>query len=189
MMKSMTARISPRVALLALFVGGCATGTPLPPWSPGLADDARRSAEADPEIGGSERWLLESGLAHARPGTEEYDPEIAADRFIALLERHPDTRHRPLVSYLLPLLTEEARQRREMERLAGDLERQRQHVTVLQARIDGLNQLLDNLEDRDESYQETIAALQASLESRTRQLREMEEKLDALMRVDLEPRR
>ena len=184
----MSVRTSPQLALLALLLGGCATGTPVPAWSPGLAEEARLSAEADPEIGESERWLLQSGLAHARPGTEEYDPETAVDRFVALLERHPDTRHRPLVSYLLPLLAEEARQRQEMERLTGDLERQRQHVTVLQARIDGLNQLLDNLEDRDESYQETIAALQASLASRTRQLREMKEKLDALMRVDLEPR-
>lgn len=93
-----------------------------------------------------------------------------------------------LASYLLPLLAEEARQRQRVERLTGDTERLRQQLAETHARIQGLNQLLDSLEERDGSYRETIETLQATVQTRTRQLREMEEKLNALMRVDLESR-
>ena len=144
--------------------------------------------ESNPAAMESERWLLEAGLAHSRPGTVEYDPEVASDHFVALLERHPDTRHRILASYLLPLLAEEARQRQRVERLTGDGERLRQQLAETHARIQGLNQLLDSLEERDGTYRQTIERLQATVQTRTRQLREMEEKLNALMRVDLESR-
>ena len=173
---------------LAATTAGCVPGTVAPTWTPSLADEVRRTAEADPRAEESERWLLEAGLAHARPGTPEYDPETASDYLVKLLERHPTTRHRVLASYLLPLLAEEARQRQRVQRLAGDVNRLNQQITETNARIQGLNQLLDSLEERDASYRQTIQQLQATLQSRTRQLREMEETLNALMRVDLESR-
>lgn len=174
--------------LLLAAMAGCSAGVVPPTWTPDLAEQVRRTAESNPAAAESERWLLEAGLAHARPGTPEYDPEVASDHFVALLEHHPGTRHRVLASYLLPLLAEEARQRQRVERLTGDTERLRQQLAETHARIQGLNQLLDSLEERDGSYRETIETLQATVQTRTRQLREMEEKLNALMRVDLESR-
>lgn len=167
---------------------GCIPGSAAPTWTPTLAEEVRREAAANPRAEESERWLLEAGLAHARPGTPEYDPEKASDHLVKLLERHPGTRHRILASYMLPLLAEEARQRQRVQRLAGDVNRLNQQITETNARIQGLNQLLDSLEERDGSYRQTIERLQTTLQTRTRQLRELEEKLDALMRVDLESR-
>lgn len=187
-MKSITVRNAGASALLLLAITGCSAGVIPPAWTPTLAEEVRRTAESNPAAMESERWLLEAGLAHSRPGTVEYDPEVASDHFVALLERHPDTRHRILASYLLPLLAEEARQRQRVERLTGDGERLRQQLAETHARIQGLNQLLDSLEERDGTYRQTIERLQATVQTRTRQLREMEEKLNALMRVDLESR-
>lgn len=174
--------------LLLFAIAGCSAGVVPPPWTPDLAQEVRRTADANPAAQESEGWLLEAALAHSRPGTPEYDPERASDHFVSLLEHHPDTRHRVLASYLLPLLAEEARQRQRVERLTGDAERLRQQLDEAYARIDGLNQLLDSLEARDGSYRETIETLQATVRTRTRQVRDLEEKLNALMRVDLESR-
>lgn len=172
--------------LVSLTLVGCAARPSIPVWTPELAEAVRSAAEADPSIAASERWLFESGLASAHPGTAEYDPERARERLGELLARYPDTRYRDLVSYLLPLLEENVRERRERSLLHENVQRVQLEVELLEARVRGLNQLLDDAESRDDRYRETIASLQATIERRNGELRELQEKLDALMRVDLE---
>jgi hypothetical protein len=184
----MTMRIA-ALALVALAgAGGCASRAPIPVWQPGLSDRLERAAERDTSLLHQEEWLAESGLSHSVPQSPDYDPDLARERFARLLELFPRTRHRPMVSYLIPLLEEASRETDEARRTQQEIRELRQEIAARDAQIRALEQKADSAALRDDRYRTVIMNLQTQLQDRVRTIRELEEKLKGLVRIDLQPR-
>jgi hypothetical protein len=184
----MTRRIAALVLVALAGAGGCARRASIPVWQPGLSDRLERAAEQDTSLLHQEEWLLESGLAHSFPQSPGYDPEVARERFARLLELFPRTRHRPLVSYLVPLLEEASRKTGEARRTQQEIQQLQQEIAAREARIGALEQKVDSAALRDDRYRTVIMNLQVQLEDRVRKIRELEDKLKGLMQIDLQPR-
>ena len=184
----MTRRIAVLLLSALAGAGGCARRAAIPVWQPGLSDRLERAAERDTSLLHQEEWLLESGLSHSFPRSPAYDPDLARERFARLLELFPRTRHRPVVSYLMPLLEEASRKTDEARRTQKEIQALRQEIAARDAQIRALEQKADSAALRDDRYRTVIMNLQVQLQDRVRTIRELEDKLKSLVRIDLQPR-
>jgi len=174
--------------LLAPAVGACATATSIEsPWAWERHIEVVREFEERPELRQSEQALLEVGLAHAFPDSPVYAPDVARERFATLLTLYPRTAARPVVEHLIPLLEtighlgegERARDR--------EIERLHERIARLEARVGRLEIERENEERRSEFYRERAEALQREVNVRELRIRELEETLEGLMKIDLAP--
>jgi hypothetical protein len=184
----MTTRIAALLLIALAGAGGCVKRVSTPVWQPGLSDRLERAAERDTSLLHQERWLVESGLSHSVPGSPDYDPALARERLARLLELFPRTRHRAMVSYLMPLLEEASRETDEARRTQREIQALRQEIAARDAQIRALEQKADSASLRDDRYRTVIMNLQTQLQDRVRTIRELEEKLKGLVRIDLQPR-
>jgi hypothetical protein len=184
----MTRRIAVLVLVALAAADGCARRASIPVWQPGLSDRLERAAERDTSLLHQEEWLLESGLSHAYPQNPAYDPDLARERFARLIELFPRTRHRPMVSYLMPLLEEASRKTDEARRTQKEIQELRQEIAARDAQIRSLEQKADSAALRDDRYRTVIMNLQVQLQDRVRTIRELEDKLKGLVQIDLQPR-
>jgi hypothetical protein len=184
----MTVRMAALVLISLAGAGGCVSRAATPVWQPGLSERLESAAEQDTSLLHQEEWLVESGLSHSVPRSPAYDPDLARERFARLLELFPRTRHRPVVSYLMPLLEEASRKTDEARRTEKEIQELRQEIATRDAQIRALEQKADSAALRDDRYRTVIMNLQVQLQDRVRTIRELEEKLKNLVQIDLHPR-
>jgi hypothetical protein len=184
----MTMRIAALLLIALAGAGGCVSRASTPVWQPGLSERLESAAERDTSLLHQEEWLMESALSHSVPQSPAYDPDLARERFARLLALFPRTRHGPVIRYLVPLLEEASRKTEEARRTEEEIEELRQEIAARDAQIRALEQKADSAALRDDRYRTVIMNLQLQLQDRARTVRELEEKLKSLVRIDLQPR-
>lgn len=152
---------------------------------------AARAFGDNPSLLDRDRALFRAALVYGLPDSPVFDPIVARTLLERLLERHSGSTHRDEARRLLALVKQieaeraaAAEQRRALERRIEDLRNEteslRRQLAWLSVRFqlqEGQTQLLQRLSDM----------LEADLEARKQRIRALQDELERLKAIDLDP--
>lgn len=150
--------------------------------------EAAETFSADSSLQRDEESLFLAVLLYGTPGTPVYDPSRATDVLERLLVLHPRSRHRPMVTHLLPMLQALDRARdtaHRLEELERELAERTREVADLRTVRDALLKHIANEEVAREGSMRRLSRLEADLQKRERELVRLRAALERMKTIDL----
>jgi hypothetical protein len=169
----------------ALLLAGCATGRGPVEWDLARLSEIAEKVESDPQLAHREDALFQAGLAHALPHSPLFDPARARDRFERLLRDHPRSRHRGVITYLLPLLDASDALRLDLARRLTEVEELREEAEELREQMMELERTSREEASENALMRVRLERLEAAIRTRDARIRALEEQLQGLVRIDL----
>jgi hypothetical protein len=152
---------------------------------------AARAFGDDPSLLDRDRALFRAALVYGLPESPVFDPTVARTLLERLLDRHPGSTHSDEARRLLALLrgieaerAAAAEQRRALDRRIENLTRE---TESLRRRLDWLSVRFQLQEGQTQLLQLLADMLEADLEAKKQRIRALQEELERLKAIDLNP--
>lgn len=153
--------------------------------------EAAQAFEEDPALHDNDESLYRAGVMHAIPDSPVYQPDVARNLFVRLLDAFPGSSHAHEARSMLSLLNEMDRIGEDAVNRQHELERQ---VAELTSELQQLKHQVTWLEDRFETQESQITDLfrivserLAELRRKDDDIRRLREEIERLQEIDLNP--